>query len=208
VSTRSTSGRPLPIGLRALDGSFAVPGARWGRHASTSDELVLQRAAPPVLDIGCGPGRHVVALAEAGVPALGIDITRVALCAARARGALVLERSVFDRVPAAGRWGTCLLLDGNIGIGGDPASLLRRVVRLMRPGGSAIVELAPPGLRRSTCTVRLEFGSHAGPWFEWAQVAIDDVDVLASRAGAHVHDRWRSDDERWFATFGGPTWPA
>jgi hypothetical protein len=143
-----------------------------------------------------------VALAELGVPVLGIDITAVALRAARARGALVLERSVFDRVPASGRWGSALLLDGNIGIGGDPVALLRRVVRLLRPGGSVITELAPPGTRRPPTRVRLELGRHRGPWFWWMQVAADDVDWLAAEAGTDVRECWRGDDERWFARVG------
>jgi SAM-dependent methyltransferase len=163
-----------------------------------SDMLALARVTPPVLDIGCGPGRHVVALAELGVPALGIDITPVALHAARARGALVLERSVFDRVPAAGRWGSALLLDGNLGIGGDPVVLLRRVVRLVRPGGAVIMELAAPGTGLQPTRVRLEFGTHHGPWFRWTHVAVDDVDRLTEHAGTYVRERWCSDDGRWF----------
>jgi SAM-dependent methyltransferase len=189
-----------PVSLRATDGSCAARGARWGAAASSSDLRVLGRAVPPVLDIGCGPGRHVVALAEVGVPVLGIDITPVALRAARARGALVLQRSVFDRVPAAGRWGSALLLDGNIGIGGDPVALLQRVLRLLRPGGSVIIELAPPGARPAPATVRLELGSHRGPWFAWTQVAVDHVDPVAALAGTHVRERWCSDDGRWFAS--------
>ena len=87
---------------------------------------------------------------------LGIDVTPVALDVARARGALVLERSVFDRVPGAGRWGTALLLDGNIGIGADPAVLLRRVAALLRPAGRRSSSSTRPARARRDQRVRFE----------------------------------------------------
>jgi SAM-dependent methyltransferase len=174
------------------------------RSATTDDEHALRRAQAPVLDVGCGPGRHVVALAARGMPALGIDITPIALRAARARGALVLERSVFDRVPGAGRWGSALLLDGNVGIGGDPTSLLRRVLSLLRPGGLVLVELGAPSTSRPMRTVRFELAGRPGPWFRWATVPVDDLVALATRVGASVEERWCTDEGRWFATLARP----
>ena len=120
--------------LRTADGTLAAAGDAWLAPATNADQAALRRVSAPVLDIGCGPGRHVVALGELGIPVLGIDVTHIALSAARARGALVLERSVFGRVPGAGRWGSALLLDGNLGIGADPAFLLRRVGGAPPPG--------------------------------------------------------------------------
>ena len=43
------------------------------------------------------------------------------------RGVAAIRRNVFDALPGEGRWRTALLADGNIGIGGDPAALLRRL---------------------------------------------------------------------------------
>ena len=152
-----------------------------------------------MLDIGCGPARHVLALAESGIVSLGIDISLPALAVARQRGAPVLQRSIFDRVPGHGRWGTALLLDGNIGIGGAPAVLLRRVADLLRAGGRGIGgsserrEPYPPD-----DTVRLEHDGQAGPWFAWAEVGVDDLDALASNAGMRIGDVW-TDSTRWFA---------
>jgi hypothetical protein len=61
------------------------------------------------------------------MPVLGVDVSPAAVARAKGAGGAVLRRSVFDRLPAEGRWGTALLADGNIGIGGDPHALLRRV---------------------------------------------------------------------------------
>ncbi|MGH3180028.1 MAG: methyltransferase domain-containing protein, partial [Streptosporangiaceae bacterium] len=136
--------------IEHADGSRKpLPVEGW-LHESPGDKSILDRCEGPTLDIGSGPGRLTVALAERGIPALGIDITPYAVDLARSSGALVMLRNVFDRVPGTGRWTAVLLADGNIGIGGDPAALLRRVAELLAPQGRAIVELEPPGspLRR------------------------------------------------------------
>ena len=101
-----------------------------------------------MLDIGCGPGRHLAALAAAGHDGLGLDLSPVAVRLARARGAEAILRSVFADVPRAGTWATALLLDGNIGIGGAPQALLARACALVAPGGSVLVETGAARRRR------------------------------------------------------------
>ncbi|MDP9442781.1 MAG: hypothetical protein M3P34_11540, partial [Actinomycetota bacterium] len=63
--------------------------------------------------------------------------------------------SVFGALPGEGRWATALLIDGNIGIGGDPVALLRRVAELLRPAGVVLVELDAPGAPTEVVTVRM-----------------------------------------------------
>lgn len=171
---------------------------RWVGQLTPADAGVLARAEAPVLDVGCGPGRHVVALAERGAVSLGIDITPAAVALARRRGASVLERSVFDRIPGAGRWASALLLDGNVGIGGDPATLLARVADLLRPGGSVLVELESPGTRHAVEVVRVLLEGRAGPWFPWARVGLDDLVPAAATAGLAAAEVWE-DTGRYFA---------
>jgi SAM-dependent methyltransferase len=185
--------------LRAASGQpLACPAEQWLRPACGVDRRVLDRAIGPVLDVGCGPGRHVVALAERGVPTLGIDITPSALALARARGVPVLRRSIFERVPGTGRWATALLLDGNVGIGGDPVALLRRVAELLAPRGRVLVEAAAPGRSHPARAVRFEVAGRPGPWFPFAAVGADEVASVAARAGLVVLAVWR-DGDRWFA---------
>lgn len=176
---------------------------RW--HAGALDEEldVLERAKAPVIDLGCGPGRHVVALNERGVPALGVDTSPSAIRTARASGALVLERSIFERIPGVGRWGSALLLDGNIGIGGDPVALLERARGLLRRDGNVLVELAAPGSITRTLRVRLVSGEALGPPFPWAVVSADDIAVIGATAGLAVIDVWER-GERWFAELATP----
>ncbi|MBO0706067.1 MAG: class I SAM-dependent methyltransferase, partial [Candidatus Dormibacteraeota bacterium] len=127
-------------------------------HARPGDASIVERCRGATLDVGSGPGRLTVALAERGVPVLGIDVTPYAVEFARTAGALTLLRDVFEHVPGAGRWMTVLLADGNIGIGGDPAALLRRVAELLTPRGRAIVEIQPPGAALRLDRVRLRQG--------------------------------------------------
>jgi SAM-dependent methyltransferase len=170
---------------------------RWHAEPSLEDLVVLDRAAPPVLDVGCGPGRHVLALAERGVMAMGVDASPAAVRLARSRGAPVLERSVFGRIPQAGRWGSALLLDGNIGIGGDPIALLRRVGVLIRRGGTVLVEVEPTWDPGRVVDVRLSHEGVLSPVFPWALVSAGDIADVAASAGLVVDDSWVG-GARWF----------
>ena len=158
---------------------------------------VLDQATGPVLDVGCGPGRHVYELASRGMPALGIDISTDAVACARRRGSIALRRSVFDRLPNEGRWRTALLMDGNVGIGGDAVSLLSRLRHVLSPRGTALVEVEPPGYPTIVQTVRVERDGEVGPWFPWARVALDGIDDIARTA--RFERIWTHTEEgRWF----------
>ncbi|GAA4557590.1 class I SAM-dependent methyltransferase [Pseudonocardia xishanensis] len=116
---------------------------RWRAGADPDDGWVLDRCTGPTVDLGCGPGRLVAALTARGVVALGVDTSAAARVLCRGRGAPMVRRDVFARLPGEGSWAHVLLADGNIGIGGDPARLLTRAAGLLRPGGSVIVETGP-----------------------------------------------------------------
>ncbi|CAA9517319.1 MAG: hypothetical protein AVDCRST_MAG67-3133, partial [uncultured Solirubrobacteraceae bacterium] len=163
-----------------------------------ADAAVLDRARAPVLDVGCGPGRHVLALARRGRLALGVDIAPAAVRVARLRGAPAIEGCVFDRIPGARTWGSALLLDGNIGIGGAPDALLARLRELLRPDGEVLVELAPPGVPVTSERIRLELDGLRSRAFAWAYVGIDAIEAPAHAAGFAVTERWQ-DERRWFA---------
>jgi rSAM/selenodomain-associated transferase 1 len=124
-----TFGAPRPLAVTS-----------WLRMSAV-DELIVSRCLGPVIDIGCGPGRFVEALAARGLPTLGIDVSGVSVGRTRARGGSALCRNVFEPVPGEGRWRTLLLADGNVGIGGDPLSLLSRCRELLSPQGLALVEV-------------------------------------------------------------------
>ncbi|PSK97580.1 methyltransferase family protein [Haloactinopolyspora alba] len=170
----------------------------WSAPATAAERELLNSLDGPVLDLGCGPGRLVVALAESGVPALGIDASRHAVGHAHERGAPALRHSVFDRLPAEGRWHSVLLFDGNVGIGGEPARLLARVRELLSESGRALVETEPPGVGTVVGEARLEHDGLPSGWFPWAWVSADDLAPLAGAAGLRLTG-WHVTEGRWFA---------
>ncbi|WP_202547385.1 methyltransferase domain-containing protein, partial [Streptomyces sp. SID2119] len=150
-----------PLFLRRSDGwLLPLEVERWCSDAGAADLSALHRCEGPVLDIGCGPGRLVAELTALGHRALGIDVSEAAVARTRRIGGSALLRSVFDPLPGEGRWGTLLLVDGNIGIGGDPAALLDRAADLLSTGGLLIAETSPLDIDERV-QVRLDDGRRA-----------------------------------------------
>ncbi len=158
---------------------------------SAVDELVVSRCAGPVIDIGCGPGRFVEALAARGIPALGIDVSGASVDQTRARGGSALLRDVFRSLPGEGRWRTLLLADGNIGIGGDPRALLGRCGELLSPEGAAVVEVDPDDVRdeRTAVTLHGPLGRTSTP-VPWAHVGSAALTRYAAGAGLLAMEDW------------------
>ena len=163
-----------------------LPVARWlGRDDADESLLssVIDWCHGPTVDLGCGPGRVVDLLLRRGIPALGVDDSSHAIKLARERGATALRRDMFAPMPGEGRWSHAILLDGNIGIGGDPARLLDRAAALVEPGGTVVVEVDPAATGVHREAVRVCAGGGSSVWFPWARVGFDAVAALATGAG-------------------------
>jgi SAM-dependent methyltransferase len=102
--------------------------------------------AARILDVGCGPGRHAVALAAHGLKVTGIDVSArfleiaAARCRAAGVGAAFFECDArampfddeFDAVVA--------LCEGAFGVmGQDDALVLKRMAEAARPGGRVVL---------------------------------------------------------------------
>ena len=163
---------------------------RWAGPIDHGDASVLDRCAGPVLDIGCGPGRFVRALAERGIAARGVDLAMVAVRLTRERGGPALVRDVFSRVPGEGRWRTALLVDGNVGIGADVGRLLRRAAALLAPGGWLLAE-ADPQHRDQSLTVGFHAdGQPLGPPVAWARASLRTLRRRGADAGLCSGETW------------------
>ncbi|MEW2135638.1 methyltransferase domain-containing protein [Streptomyces sp. NPDC005409] len=160
-----------PLFLRRSDGwLLPLEVERWCGAPDAADLSVLARCRGAVLDVGCGPGRLVAALAARGHRALGVDVSPAAVARTERLGGLALCRSVFERLPAEGRWDTALLMDGNIGIGADPAALLTRLADVTGCAARLIVECVAMDVDER-CEVRLDNGRGGlGAPFAWARL--------------------------------------
>ncbi|MFF4394499.1 methyltransferase domain-containing protein [Streptomyces sp. NPDC001480] len=185
-----------PLFLRRLPDTAEEPRTmpldieRWCSPPDAGDRSVLRRCTGPVLDVGCGPGRLVSALAALGVPALGVDLSPAAVARTRRQGGAAVRRSAYDRLPGEGRWSTALLMDGNVGIGGDPVALLGRVHELVAPGGCLLAEAAPQDVDdRFIARVEDARGRYGRP-FPWARLGPMALLHAADATGWILTGRW------------------
>jgi SAM-dependent methyltransferase len=130
-------------------------------------ELLLGEARPGerVLDLGCGAGRFVAALQQAGADPVGVEIAEAALERARANapgadlrlvepdGSLPLEHASVDLV-----W--CSEVLEHVA---DTAHLLLEVRRVLRPGGRLLVTVPFHGRLKAALIGLLRFDAHFDP---------------------------------------------
>lgn len=171
---------------------------RWLGLCDDADQTVLDRCTGATLDVGCGPGRLSAELRRSGVQAVGIDVNEVALQMTYDRGGAAVRADLFGGVPDQVAWGTLVLLDGNLGIGGDPTRLFARCAELLVPGGQLLVETEAPGGGQGRGRRRLENSTEVGPWFPWATLDVKGVTAAAASTPLVLRESWSAGD-RWFA---------
>jgi rSAM/selenodomain-associated transferase 1 len=174
-------------------GGLVMDVPRWNSPADMVDQIVVSRCEPPVIDVGCGPGRMVRALQHAGRAVLGIDISSVAVEVGSGGGGQVLRRHLADPLPGEGRWGTALLLDGNVGIGGDIPGLLCRCQDLVGPGGLIICEVDSDPERHEAYHVVLSDGRGRSVAIPWASIGGRALQRLAAGLDLITAEEWCAD---------------
>jgi SAM-dependent methyltransferase len=135
----------------------------WERRRA----LLLAEARPGerVLDLGCGAGRFVAALRDAGADPVGVEIAEAALARARAvaagadlrllepDGSIPLEHGSVDLV-----W--CSEVLEHVA---DGAHLLQEARRVLRPGGRILVTVPYHGRLKAALIAFTRFDAHFDP---------------------------------------------
>lgn len=183
------TGAPLQV-EGASGASLQIDVPRWAGPADVVDLLVVSRCEPPVLDLGCGPGRLVRALTESGRSALGVDMSAAAVGTSLRHGGPALRARLEDPLPAEGRWGTVLLIDGNVGIGGDVPALLERCRQLMVPGGLLLCEVDTASQRHENQQIVLRSGHRISHPLGWSRIGAAALTAVAATLDLWVAEEW------------------
>lgn len=132
-------------------------------EAARAVRLYLERASPaePVLDLACGGGRHLRELAEAGVEAIGLDLSRVLLAEARrAVPGVPLVRADMRRLPfrdeAFGGLTSFFTSFGYFPSVAEDRRVIRGVRRVLRRGGTFMLDFFNADRVRETLVPRDE----------------------------------------------------
>jgi hypothetical protein len=156
-----TIGRGGP-GMHLVDerGVLDTNGGRWLRSASIEDRGVMARVVGPVLDAGCGPGRHVKALQCLGIEALGIRYDAVG---ARGRGAM--GRRCYRCSTRSPGWGNGRPRCSSTATRASAVTRLAYCCRsrsVLRVDGWVLADLVT-GIPRGPRQLRLRHGHRLGP---------------------------------------------
>ena len=106
-----------------------------------------------VLDLGCGFGRHLAALRERGIDAVGLDRSVALLRRATPELRGRVARGDFRALPCRGGvFGTVLMLFSSFGYfdDGENAQVLAELARVLAPGGQVVLDLMNPPRVRAT----------------------------------------------------------
>lgn len=119
-------------------------------QAAFAAEQLKIRPHDTVLDLCCGHGRHLEALAKRNIRAVGIDLSIALLKEALARRCGPLLRADMRKLPfAGGTEGFSVLVNFFTSFGyfqeeNDNLAVIEEVARVLRPGGRFLIDLMNP----------------------------------------------------------------
>ncbi len=157
-------------GLMARDwAEFALDGGKEAPYFTA----MIETSGQPALDLGCGTGRLLIPLLQAGLDVDGVDYSKdmLAHCAARAKKEGLtpsLYNQAMHELDLPRRYRT-IFSCGALGLGGDQKLALqamRRCYDHLRPGGSFVFDYSPRWNDPPAWLSRLPENRHALPE-EW-----------------------------------------
>jgi SAM-dependent methyltransferase len=135
----------------------------WERRRA----LLLAEARPGerVLDLGCGAGRFVRALQQAGADAVGVEIAEGALERARANapGAELLRLEDDGTIPLAHRSVDLIWCSEVLEHAADAAALLHEARRVLKPDGRLLLTVPYHGRAKDVLIALTRFERHFDP---------------------------------------------
>jgi histidinol-phosphate/aromatic aminotransferase/cobyric acid decarboxylase-like protein/SAM-dependent methyltransferase len=165
------------------DGFWAVADVEYSPKRTDAEvaylEVVLRELAPGsrLADLGCGKGRHAVALAERGFDVTAIDVAEELLGDAP-RVTWIAHDLLSARPWPLGRVDAAILVQ-SVGWGSDADQrrLLARVRRHLEPGGLLVLDVS------NAAAIILNLAPHAEAELESGTVALDrSFDVRTGRS--------------------------
>ncbi len=150
------------------------------------------RPGARILDVGCGPGRHAIALAEKGFAVTGIDVSggflEVARRAAEERGVKVaLFRQDARSMPFADEFDAVIsICQGGFGLMGDDDSLiLHRMAEALKTNGRLVLTAFSALFEASVKRPEASFDVGAG-------VVHEEMDIKTPDGTEQTVEAWTS----------------
>jgi SAM-dependent methyltransferase len=182
------------IAIGSHPGLYTQEYSEW----SESERSLVDLAAGPVLDIGCGAGRHSLYLQQAGIDVTAIDVSPGAVKVAKLRG---VKRAQVRSVADVGQFKpksfrTLLMLGNNFGLFGSAAGakrILRTMSRITTEDARIMVGARNPyktkdpnhleyqqmnlkrGRMAGQVKMRVRFERIASKWFDYLLVSPDEM---------------------------------
>jgi ubiquinone/menaquinone biosynthesis C-methylase UbiE len=174
------------------------------------ERKAMSLARDPVLDIGCGAGRHSLCLQSEDRAVVSMDISPLMIRVASERGVKAPILAAAPRIPFKNEsFATIMLMFNGFGICGgyeETVAFLKELERVVRSGGNILASSRHPTLTKNEVhlkyhelnrkrgrpvglvTIRLEYGDEAGDWFKLLLASPEEMRELCQRAGLRLSD--------------------
>lgn len=192
---------------------YFTDSAEWPERVNNG----LERARGRVLDIGCGAGRHALALRDRGHAVVGIDVSARAADVARGRGVADVRHHGIEELDhfESASFETVLLLGNNFGLVGNAdraPEILAELARVTTEDAVIIAESRDPhrteadvhleyhtwnrehGYLPGRLRLRVRYERYATDWFEYLLVSPDEMAELLGPSPWAITDRFDSED--------------